>query len=107
MAIMNKGKAAKVTFAGFMVALIAYAAWKWPHWRASSEAGSAYVARITCSCRYVEGRSAESCAQDVKEYARLVVVREKTGERVVTASVPLLGDAEARFTPGYGCLMQP
>jgi hypothetical protein len=104
---MSWKKVAKASLGAIAVILIGYAVLKWPHWRASGETASAYVARITCSCRFVEGRSAESCAQDVKEYARFVSVKENIDEKRVTGTVALLGHAEARFASGYGCLMQP
>lgn len=89
-----------------LAATVGVVIWQWPHWRASAAAGSAYAARITCSCRYIEGRSAESCAHDIADDASMVSIAESPEEKAITGSVPLLGRATARFKPGYGCLMQ-
>jgi len=89
------------------VALVVLALWKWSDWRAGAQASSAYAARLTCSCRYVDGRSGESCAQDIAADTGLVRVTEKPEEKRIIARVPLLGHAEARFKQGYGCLMVP
>src|SRR3546814_10291598 len=41
-----------------------FAIWKFPSFKAQAELGSAYAARVGCSCRYVQGRSLESCQSD-------------------------------------------
>jgi len=104
---MGRGKILKCGLGLLLIAGVALAIWRWPQWRASGEAGSAYAARITCSCRYVEGRSAESCARDNKEDASLVSITEIPEEKAIVGTVPLLGTAKAIYKAGYGCLMQP
>ena len=86
--------------------LIAVVVWQWPHWRALGQAGSAYAARITCSCRYVEGRSAESCQRDIEEAGSMVSITEMPDEKAIKGSVFMLGHATALYKEGYGCLMQ-
>jgi len=105
--MVNRIRAAKWAAVALLAAIAVFAAWKWNDWRAGAAAGSAYAARITCSCRFVEGRSAESCAGDIADNSRLVFVTEKPEEKEIVGRVPLLGRASARFKPGYGCLMQP
>ncbi|MGD9810942.1 MAG: hypothetical protein AB7U35_06350 [Sphingobium sp.] len=104
---MSGARMAKLTLLAVLVALLAYVAWNWSAWRAAGAASSAYAARITCSCRYVDGRSAGSCKEDVSEFGGLATISEDAGEKAITASIPLLGRAKARFRPGYGCLMEP
>lgn len=104
---MSGVRIAKWTLLILVAAAVLYAMWKWQDWRAAGAAGSAYAARITCSCRYVEGRSTKSCRDDIAEDARLVSVTEDDAERRITARIPLLGRASAQFRPGYGCLMEP
>lgn len=104
---MNRGNLMKWGAVLLLVALVALAVWKWSDWQASAHASSAYAARMTCSCRYVEGRSAESCAQDIADEVRFVSLTETPQEKRVAAHVPLLGTSGARFRPGYGCLMEP
>jgi hypothetical protein len=104
---MRRGKILKCGLGLLLVATVAFAIWRWPHWRAWGEAGSAYAARITCSCRYVEGRDPESCAREIKEDAALVSVTSVPEEKAIVGTVPLLGKAKAIYKAGYGCLMQP
>lgn len=104
---MDRAGLAKWAAAALFGALVLLAVWKWPEWQAQARAGSAYAARITCSCRFIEGRSSESCARDIADDAGMVRVREDAEERAVMASVPLLGSAKARLRPGFGCLMEP
>lgn len=104
---MGRGKILKSALGLLLIAAVALAIWRWPHWRASGETGSAYATRITCSCRYVEGRSSASCARDIKEDASLVSITEIPEEKAIVGTVPLLGKAKAIYKAGYGCLMQP
>lgn len=95
---------------GLLVALLlgflGYGAWHWSAWQRAGETGAAYAARITCSCRYVGGRDAKSCAQDISADAWMASVSEVPEEKAVRASVPLLGSARAVFRPGFGCLLE-
>lgn len=105
--VADRARIAKWVAAALLGVAVTLSVWKWSEWREAAAAGSAYAARITCSCRYVEGRSAESCAEDVAHDAGLVFITEKPEEKEIVGRVPLLGRASARFRPGYGCLMQP
>lgn len=104
---MDRAGLAKWGATALLGALALLAVWKWPEWQAQARAGSAYAARITCSCRFIEGRSTESCARDIADDAGMVRVNENAEERAVWASVPLLASARARLKPGFGCLMEP
>lgn len=104
---MRRSAWAKPGAALLLVALVALAIWKWDDWRAGALASSAYAARHVCSCRYVAGRSAESCARDVAGEAGWASVTDRPEEKRVTARIALFGHAEARFRDGYGCLMEP
>ena len=97
---------ARLILIATLLALAAYAAWKWSAWQRAGLAGAAYAARIVCSCRYIGGRDAESCARDIRDDARLAFVTELPQERAVRASIPLLGSAKARFRPDFGCVME-
>lgn len=88
-----------------MLALVAALfAWKWSAWRAQAVVDAGYGARITCSCRYVEGRTADSCADDTHGIAT-VSITDLPEEKAVRATVPLMADRTARFRPGWGCLL--
>lgn len=101
----------KVRIAGYAGALLllcglALLLWKWPGLQARAEAGSAYGARIACSCRYVENRSMESCEGDMEPGMDMVSLDDDPANRAVTGSVPLIAKRTARLRPGFGCVLQ-
>lgn len=109
---MNLSTSGRVDWArwllvALLLGFVGYGAWHWSEWRRAGETGAAYAARITCSCRYVGGRDAKSCAQDVRDDAWMASVNDMPEEKAVRASVPLLGSARAVFRPGFGCLLDP
>ena len=70
-------------------------------------AGTAYGARVACSCRFVAGRSLEDCAKDKVPGMELIRLSEDEAARSVTASFPLVRSDTARLREGYGCMMEP
>lgn len=74
--------------------------------RGDAAAGAAYGARVACSCRFVAGRSMESCARD--KLAGMDLIRFSADEetRSVTASVPLVASETAALREGYGCVLR-
>jgi hypothetical protein len=73
--------------------------------RGDVTAGTAYAARVACSCRFVAGRSMASCASDKLAGMSLIRLTADEAERSVTASVPLLKSETASLRPGYGCVL--
>lgn len=71
-----------------------------------AHAGTAYAARVACSCRYVAGRGLEDCAKDKLAGMELVTLAEDPEDKSVTARMLLVSDT-ARLKPGYGCLLDP
>ena len=73
--------------------------------RGDAAAGSAYGARVACSCRFVAGRSLDSCEKD--KLAGMGLIRFSADEEAksVTASVPLISSETARLKPGFGCVL--
>ena len=69
-------------------------------------AGTAFGARTACSCRYVAGRGLEDCEKDFEPGMELVFLRDDPETRSVTASVPLLASATARYREGFGCVLE-
>jgi hypothetical protein len=88
-----------------LLLLAALLAWKWTQWQARAAVGAAYGARITCSCRYVEGRSAASCTGDTEPGMEIVSIADHPESRSVTGSVPMMASRTARYRPGFGCLL--
>ena len=102
---MIKAHMAGYAVAGLIAAGIALLAWSWPDLKTRAEAGAGYGARIGCSCRYVQGRTMESCEQDMETGMEIVMLDDQPDERAVAASVPLMAKRVARFQPGFGCVL--
>jgi len=84
-----------------------FAIWKFPSFKAQAELGSAYAARVGCSCRYVQGRSLDSCQSDFEPGMEMVSLSEDPATKTVTGSVPLLASRSARYAGVSGCLLRP
>jgi hypothetical protein len=69
--------------------------------------GTAFGARMACSCRYVAGRSLSDCEKDFEPGMEVVFLSEDADEKSVTARVPLLASATARYRDGFGCVLDP
>ncbi len=93
--------------AGFGVLLLIFLIWQFPSFKAQAELGSAYAARVACSCRQVAGRSLEDCEKDKLDGMEMISLSEDEEARSVTASVPLMASATARYKEGYGCVLDP
>ena len=86
-------------------AVLALGAGAWFARRALEQAhiGTAYVAKLTCSCLFVSRRSLQSCATDYDLPAAKLLTSE-VGLQSVTVSAPgRLVSTRAVFEPGYGC----
>lgn len=92
-----------------MIAL-ALAGLAWWHWgaglRDDATAGTAYLARVACSCRYVGGRSLKDCEKDRLAGMEIIRLSEDPNFKSVTASTPLIASATASYREGYGCLLE-
>lgn len=73
----------------------------------NAAAGTAYAARVGCSCRYVAGRSLEDCAKDKLAGMEMIRLSEIQEDQSVTASVPLIASETARYREGFGCVLEP
>lgn len=87
-----------------LLALGAAGVYHYPSFKAQAEAGSAYAARIGCSCRYVQGRDLDSCKRDFEPGMEIVSVADDSATKTVTGSVPLLASRSARFEGASGCV---
>jgi hypothetical protein len=93
--------------AAALLLLLALFVWKWNQWQARAAVGAAYGARITCSCRYVEGRSPGSCKGDTEPGMEIVTLSDDPQAKAVTGSVPMMAKRTARYKEGFGCLLDP
>jgi hypothetical protein len=90
-----------------VLAAVLLALWFLPSLMSKAEAGTAYGARIGCSCRFVAGRLLSDCAHDFEPGMALVRLSEDPAAKSVTASVPLLASDTARVVAGGGCRLDP
>lgn len=74
--------------------------------RGDATAGTAYAARVTCSCRFVGGRSMEDCEKDRLAGMEMISLSSDEEAKSVTASVPLLASDTASYREGRGCMLQ-
>lgn len=91
-----------------LVAALLVAGWFSPpgqRLRGDAVAGVAYAARVSCSCRYVAGRSLEDCGKDKLAGMELLSLAADDEAKSVTASMPLVASDTARFRAGYGCVL--
>jgi hypothetical protein len=91
-----------------LVAVLLGAAWlAWGDGlRKTGGVGSAYAARVACSCRFVAGRSMDDCAKDKLEGMELISLSEDAASKSVTASIPFIASDTASYREGYGCVLQ-
>lgn len=68
--------------------------------------GSAYGARVVCSCRYAGGRSLGDCRKDLEAGMELVSLRDDPATKAVTARFALLSPQTAIFREGQGCVLE-
>ena len=73
----------------------------------NAQAGTAYMARVACSCRFVSDRSLEDCGKDKLAGMELVTLVEDADAKSVTARFPLLSSDTATYRQGYGCVLEP
>jgi hypothetical protein len=88
---------------GVLVLLLGIGVWSSRDTFATARIGTTYVAKQTCSCLFVAGRSLDSCHTDF-EPETVSAIDIQVSERTVTASA-LRGfiSARAQFDQGYGC----
>ena len=71
-----------------------------------AQVGTAYAARVACSCRFVAGRSLEDCEKDKLAGMELVTLVDDAEAKSVTARFPLVTSNTATLREGYGCVME-
>jgi hypothetical protein len=69
--------------------------------------GTAYAARVACSCRFVAGRPLDDCEKDKLAGMELVTLAEDAEAQSVTARFPLVTSTTATYREGYGCVLEP
>jgi hypothetical protein len=72
--------------------------------KGQAKLGVSYAAHVSCSCRYIEGRSLASCYKDFEPGMGMVSLSDDPEHKRVRASVPLLASAVAERRGDFGCL---
>ena len=83
---------------------LAYLAWATV---SSASVGAAAMAKVTCSCVFIDGRSLEDCrADDPPGFESIQVVVDQS-EKTATGSVFALIKSRAKFNEQFGCTLEP
>ena len=69
---------------------------------AEGRIGAAFVARTTCSCLFVAGRTLESCRSDWPPGTEILTVSQEEDAVIASAAMGVIS-ARAIFEDDYGC----
>ncbi len=89
----------------FLLILIAVLAYNYAFIKGQLNVGTAYGARVACSCHYIGGRDIEDCRKDFEPGMELIGLTVDEEQKRVTASALLIESATAEFREGWGCVM--
>ena len=70
---------------------------------ATAKIGTVYVAKQTCSCLFVAGRTMDSCRTDYDPAAIKPLTVEAQDKGVKVSALAGLVSARSEFEPGFGC----
>ncbi|ATW02807.1 hypothetical protein [Sphingorhabdus sp. YGSMI21] len=100
-------KARFAIYAGalFLVVLVALFVYNYKSIKGQLDIGTAYGARVACSCHYIGGRDIEDCEKDFEPGMEVIRLTVDEDRKRVTASALLMESATAEFREGWGCLM--
>ncbi|GAB5480999.1 MAG: hypothetical protein Pars92KO_07560 [Parasphingorhabdus sp.] len=103
----RKGRVALYVLVLFILILAAVFAYNYSFIKGQLGIGTAYGARVACSCHYIGGRDLTDCEKDFEPGMEVISLSLDDEKRRVTASVPLLASATAEFREGWGCVILP
>lgn len=101
----SKGRIALYIIALFVLILAGVFFYNLKFIQGQLDIGTAYGARVACSCHYVGGRDIDDCEKDFEPGMELIGLSVDTDKKRVTASVPLMESATAEFREGWGCII--
>lgn len=104
---MSRGRRLRRIALLALILVVLAIAWFWQPISARAAAGTAYGARVACSCRYLGERTLEQCEADFLPGMGMVALSEDVEARSVTASVPLIASDTAMWRKGEGCRLEP
>jgi hypothetical protein len=87
-----------------LIAVIVVAAWAGRDLYQTARIGTAYVAKQTCSCRFVAERSEASCKTDYEADAiKPLTVQPAASNSISVSAMGGWIKARAEFEQGFGC----
>lgn len=87
-----------------LLAVGGYFAWQTA---VAADVGAAAIAKVVCSCVFVEGRSLDACRADDPPGFEGVAVSLDQSAKAATGSVLGLVRRRATYSPTYGCTLEP
>jgi len=101
--VSASGSLRKKTLLVGLVLIAGILAWFWRPVHAYARAGTAFGARVACSCRFVGGRHLSDCRKDFEPGMGLIVLSEDVATKTITARFPLIASDSATYRKGLGC----
>jgi hypothetical protein len=91
-------------FVGVLIGAGSYGAWRTA---IAADVGAAAMAKVACSCVFVDGRSLQSCrADDPPGFEQVSVVVDMEA-RVATGTAVGIISRRASYSEAYGCTLEP
>lgn len=101
----KKGRIGLIILLLFILILAAVFAYNYAFIKGQLGVGTAYGARVACSCHYIGGRDLQDCEKDFEPGMEVIGLSLNDDKKRVTASALLLASATAEFREGWGCVM--
>jgi len=94
-------------FIAVTVVVLAALGWFVSNTLTSARVGAAAMAKMSCSCLFVENRDLRECRKDNPPGFDGVAVSVDPAKKSVTGSVLGIVHRTAIYTPDYGCTLEP
>ena len=101
----RKVRVALYIFGLFVLILAAIFTYNYSFIKGQLGIGTAYGARIACSCHYIGGRDLTDCEKDFEPGMEVIGLSQDEEKQQITASVPLLASTTAELREGWGCVI--
>jgi hypothetical protein len=86
-----------------LVVVVAAGVWAGRSTYATGYIGTGYVAKQTCSCMFVVGRTAQACSTDYDPKTVQLLKVQPAASSVTVSALGGLLSAKAEFEEGWGC----
>tara|TARA_R110002033_G_scaffold19458_18_gene49964 strand:+ start:291 stop:659 length:369 start_codon:yes stop_codon:yes gene_type:complete len=102
---LTRKRAAVYAGALFLLILAMLFAYNYNAIKGQLDVGTAYGARVACSCHFLGGRDIEDCSKDFEPGMEVIGLSLDEEHKRVTASALLMKSATAEFREGWGCVI--